>query len=295
MRVKKIILWLVVFLCVMPVLGIADAPVVDISSTQSNVSPDNYQPTQSPLATTTATADLSVAQSELTANERLIRLEQRVTNLTNMNLPQQISNLQQELAQLRGQLQVQAHNLKLLTDQQRNFYRDLNQRLSQLRSGSKAKPPIHHNTKSKVNATPVMSNARLKDSQAYQAAFELLSKKRYTQSKVAFQKYLKNYPNGQYVSNAHYWLGEIFSSQKKLPAATHEFQTIIDKFPKSSKVPDAKLKLAILHAREGKINEARRELQKIKRQHPNSTAAQLANIRLQQLKSSYQSSNYSSS
>jgi len=42
------------------------------------------------------------------------RLESQMNNIVRMNLPQQVAELQQQLAQLRGQLQVQAHDLKLL-------------------------------------------------------------------------------------------------------------------------------------------------------------------------------------
>ena len=58
----------------------------------------------------------SFSQS-LTTTQRLNRLEKRVSNLTTMNLPQQILNLQQQIQKLNGQIQVQSHDLKLLNQQ----------------------------------------------------------------------------------------------------------------------------------------------------------------------------------
>jgi len=224
-------------------------------------------------------------QSVLTAPQRLARLQQQVSNLTNMNLPQQITELQQQLAQLRGQLQVQSHDLKLLNDQQRSFYQDLDQRINQLKNlnAGSGTSSSSNNPSAKSPNIVTNNNINIKDSNAYQVAFNLLTKKQYDKSQAAFQGYLNDYPNGKYVSNAHYWLGEIFLAQKDNKQAEKQFHTVITNYKKSPKVPDAKLKLAIIHAGEGKIKQARQELMQLKKQHPGSTAAQLASIRLQQL------------
>lgn len=284
------------------------APVVDIS--QSNPQgeqvdvgdqgsqPSNTeaqsQPVQSssqiigaPSATNEPSPTMALPeQSSLTVSQRLARLQQQIDNLAAMNLPQQISDLQQSLAQLRGQLQVQAHDLKLLNDQQRSFYQDLDQRIDQLKnlSSGSGGSDSSGNTKASNNSTNAASNnINTKDANAYQAAFNLMAKKEYDKSEASFQNYLSDYPNGKYVSNAHYWLGEIYLTQKNNSQAAQQFQAVITKFPKSPKIADAKLKLAIIHADEGKIGQARQELMQLKKQHPSSTAAQLASIRLQQL------------
>ncbi|WP_423062989.1 tol-pal system protein YbgF [Candidiatus Paracoxiella cheracis] len=284
------------------------APVVDVSQSnpqgeQVDVSDQGgqisnteaqSQPVQSssqiigaPSATNEPSPTMTLPeQSSLTVSQRLARLQQQIDNLAAMNLPQQISDLQQSLAQLRGQLQVQAHDLKLLNDQQRSFYQDLDQRIDQLKNLSSGNSASDNsgNTKVSNNSTGAASNnINTKDANAYQAAFNLLAKKQYDKSEASFQNYLSDYPNGKYVSNAHYWLGEIYLTQKNNNQAAQQFQTVMTKFPKSPKIADAKLKLAIIHADEGKIAQARQELIQLKKQHPSSTAAQLASIRLQQL------------
>jgi len=71
--------------------------------------------------------------------ERLTRLEQQMTNVTQMNLSARLDNMQQQIQQLQGQLEVATHNLQTLTDQQTNFDPRLDQRISQL---SKSGPAI---------------------------------------------------------------------------------------------------------------------------------------------------------
>lgn len=252
----------------------------------SGVTTDNVTNSSSSQlpASSAPSVSLPAEPSSLTVAQRLTRLEQQINNLTTMNLPQQESGLQEQVAQLRGQLQVQAHDLKLLNDQQRSFYQDLDQRITQLKNlESGSTPPPANNPKPNINESANDNSIQLKDSGAYQAAFSLMSQKKFDKSEAAFQNYLNDYPNGQYVANAHYWLGEMYLAAKNPAKAGGEFQTIVDKFPTSTKAIDAKLKLAIIHVGTGKIAQARREFTQIKHQHPNSTAAQLASIRLQQL------------
>lgn len=227
-----------------------------------------------------------VDTSSLPIDQRVSRLESQVNNMVRMNLPQQVAELQQQLAQLRGQLQVQAHDLKLLNQQQRTFYQDLDGRIKQLSNMNSNGSDSSSDTSSKLNTNVLNSSQaslQLKESDAFQAAINYLTKKQYDKAINAFQGYLSDYPNGHYVANAHYWLGDIYYMQQKNKQAEREFTILIGQFAKSAKVPDAKLKLAIIHANDGKISQAREELEAIKKQHPDSTAAQLANIRLQQL------------
>lgn len=274
----------------------ADAPVEDISSQAQSQPVDNTvvsSPTEQPT-TASAPSILLQTQSDLTVIQRLSRSEQQLNNIINMNLPQQISDLQQAFTKMRGQLQVQERNLQLLDDQQRSFYRDLDQRITQLKNLNSSDHDTSNNNASSSSQKNLMGNAlgvsniQLKDSNAYQKALNLLTKQQYDKAKAAFQTYLHDHPDGSYVANSHYWLGEIYLKQKDRESkdqtgAIREFKTVMDKFPKSEKVLDARLKLAIIDAEDGKIKQAKDELTQIKKQHPESTAAQLANIRLQQL------------
>ena len=267
----------------------ADAPVEDISSQAQSQSVDNRA-----VASQTERPALLPIQSDLTIVQRLSRLEQQLNNIINMNLPQQISDLQQEFAQMRGQLQVQKYNLLLLDNQQRSFYRDLDQRITQSKNLNSSDCDASNNNDSSSSKKNLMDNAwstsniQLKDSNTYRKALDLLTRQQYGKAEAAFQTYLNNYPNGSYAANSHYWLGEIYFKQKDRDrkdqtGAIREFKTVRDKFPKSEKVLDAKLKLAIIDAEDGKIKQAKDELTQIKKQYPESTAAQIANIRLQQL------------
>ena len=59
---------------------------------------------------------------------------------------------------------------------------------------------------------------------------------------------------------------------------------MVKQFPQSAKAGAAHLKLGIAYADMGKIVDAKRELLIVKNQQPGSVLAQLATIRLQQIK-----------
>ena len=267
------------------------APVIDLNSTQgSENSPSN-------MATQVRSIDLQGQTASLSTNERLSRLEQQMANLNAMNMPQQIADLQEKMQQLNGMLQVQAHDLKLLNQQQRSFYKDLDDRINQLNnlSAPNASTPANTSTvPSKPSVTPsatVPSKpapssktvSQHSDVSTYQAAFALLRQKQYEKAKQGMQSYISHYPQGQFIAKAHYWLGEINMHQGQNKEARTAFNTVVNDFPTSDKAADALLKLGVLDQEAGLRTQAVAKFKKIKTSFPGSTAAQLASIYLQQL------------
>lgn len=63
--------------------------------------------------------------------DRLRVLESKVDNLSQANSTARIEELQQTIAELRGQLEKQSHELEQLTANQKSFYQDINSRLGQ--------------------------------------------------------------------------------------------------------------------------------------------------------------------
>lgn len=133
-----------------------------------------------------------------------------------------------------------------------------------------------------ANSAAANSAKATSPEKSYQAAFDLMVKKQTTAATAAFKTFLKNYPDSAaYTPNAHYWLGELYSSSAdKRSLASKEFSTLIQKYPTHAKVPDAMLKLAIMQDDAGQHAEAKQALQKITTQFPDSTAAKLAKMRL---------------
>jgi tol-pal system protein YbgF len=295
-------------LMAMPLLYANDAPVVDVTQQaqpqaakpdDSNLTPSDDS-SQTPLVTsvTPSNPPADSAPNDDNASPNAARLEQQVRNLIRMNLPDQITQLRQQVEKLRGQIQVQAHTIETLKQRlaQKQAENKDQKPVEDVKENQdknpdqKSVPPVKADDSAAAPAqttdqapTPPSVTKSSDEAGAYRNAFNMLIKKQYAPAGEAFESYLKQYPNGQFLVNAHYWLGEIYLLQKKSSLALEQFQAVVDQFPHSSKVSDSKLKIAQILAQTGKVKEARVLLTTIIKKYPGSTAAQLAKIQLQQL------------
>lgn len=157
----------------------------------------------------------------------------------------QISALQQEVADLRGLIEEQTHELKQLKQLQLDNYMDLDRRLS---DGSTApSKPISTKAPLPSLSTPLEPTSRIQDaaseSDVYNTAYDLLNQKNFDGAISAFKEHLNRFPNGSFASNSHYWLGKIAMLKKDYPQAKNWFSDLITNFPGAAKVPDAQLDL----------------------------------------------------
>jgi tol-pal system protein YbgF len=259
--------------------ALAQAPIDDLSQAQGGGENASAPPGSDQDATQgnfqdnsqdSAQAQPHVVGPPLSPEERITRVEQQVANLAQMNLPGRVDALQQQVQQLQGQMEMQSHQLELLQNQ-----------IKELPPASSSSGATQ--SKNDTDSSGSTTIAKQGDEAAYQTAFSLVDNKKYNQAVAALQEYLKSYPQGKYVVNAHYWLGEIYFMQSKNDLAAKEFKVITDQFPNNSKMPDALLKIAFIEDAKGSHTQAKQQLEKIIKRFPGTSAAQLASIRLKSM------------
>jgi len=101
----------------------------------------------------------------------------------------------------------------------------------------------------------------------------------------AFQQYLQNYADGEYASNAQFYIGECYYSQKNYAQAVEEYNTCIERYPKGNKLAAAQLKKGYALLALDKTQAGERELRSLVRRFPKSPEANLARQRLKQIES----------
>lgn len=79
-----------------------------------------------------ATNDSTSSTASMSLDDRVAQLERQIAAMNQLNLLQQVSQLQQQVQDLTGQLAEATHSLQMLQNQQKNQYADLDQRLSHL-------------------------------------------------------------------------------------------------------------------------------------------------------------------
>lgn len=244
-----------------------------------------------------------------TLDERVAKLEKKLSGQVLMDLNTQIERLQRELAKTRGQLEEVNHKLETLKNQQQAMYTDLDQRIRQGGGAAPAASPdgaaadaqdvgadeagsggdtrtaaatLVPAPTSRPAAPPPAADGAAREA-AYQKAFGTLKDGRYAEAIKEFKSFTARYPSGDYADNGQYWLGEAYYVNRDFSSARDAFQKLIRDFPQSAKVSDAALKLAYIESDTGQAAKAKQMLNDVIKRYPGSTAAKQAEKRLQKM------------
>lgn len=251
-------------------------------------------------------------QQKLTLDQRVTRMEHMLDSGTLVDMLTRLNSLEQDLQALRGELEVQRHDLDDLQKHQRDLYLDIDRRLRALEvsgtagaagstpatsaanqspaaTGSGATPVPEGVPSTPAAALPAaQSTAPSQDTPqaqaAYSQAFNLLRSSQYDQAIAAFKQFIADHPTGPLSGNAQYWLGEADYVTRRFPAALKEFQKVVSDYPDSPKVPDAVLKIGFTQYELAQWDHARKTLTDVVNNYPDSSAAKLAQNRLQKMK-----------
>lgn len=210
--------------------------------------------------------------------------ERKATSNNPNELLNKIDNLQHDIQELRGQLELQAHQLNLL---QQQFSAPDNS--SEPPKDKEAVVPAYTDDRAPPTPAVVPEDTRAShenpaDEQiSYLAAYELVKKNNINEGIVAMQSFIKQYPQGGYSANAHYWLGELYLSNNNLPQAIEQFKYVLQHYPSSSKASASQLKLGYALAAWGDTGPAIKTLQEVVKQYPDTRVAQLAVAKLHTL------------
>ena len=227
----------------------------------------------------------------------------------------EINRLQTLVQQLRGELEVQTHQLEQLRGQQRQALADFDRRLRELEErpgqqqtqapgGSSTRtvrppqvivtPPTGGDARARAPraesapppaSAPVQRASRPSDSeqQAYDAAFNLMKQGLYAQAAVRFREFLTRFPEGALADNAQYWIGEAAYVTRDFRKAIEEFGKVLASYPDSAKVPDAMLKIGYTYYELGEFDKARETLSQVTARYASTAVAKSAELRLEKI------------
>lgn len=244
------------------------------------------------------------AASKAELEARIEQLERKLDSRSLMDMLDQMTQLQNQVQQLRGDVEVQTHTLEGLQKRQRDLYLDIDRRLHRLEAGgvqgqagaasagppaaavpgaasAAAAAPAAAGPDTAPAAAPALSPAEQR--KAYDQGLELLKEGRYNEAATAFQGFLKQYPDSSYSDNAQYWLGESYYVTRQFQSALGEFGKVPANYPNSSKVADAKLKMGYIQYELKDWGKARELLGQVVSGYPGTTSARLAQERLDRM------------
>jgi tol-pal system protein YbgF len=187
----------------------------------------------------------------------------------------QLQILQQEIQDLRGQVEEQTYLVNRLQRDQKEQYLDLDRRLVAVSENQPAPGPSS-TTPPSTTSRPLQSG-NLTEREAYTQAFEAMRAREFDNSMAGFQRLIETYPNGQFTPNAYYWIGELqLVAKDDAELARQSFTQVVTLYPDHQKAPDAMYKLGVVYHNLGDVTSALSFLQRVQNEHPSSPAAGLA-------------------
>jgi tol-pal system protein YbgF len=211
------------------------------------------------------------------------------------NLLVRITALEEQLRQLRGQVEENRYQSEQTARQLQLLQEDMEYRLTQIeqkiglglavtQEPGAVPAPATPGTAPATKATPATPPAvtmaptpgvpvtpttepgtatpqGAKD--LYNHAIGLMNKAQYAEAATAFKQFISKYPQDKLLGNAYYWLGETFYVREDYLQAADQFRQGFETMPEGVKAPDNLLKLAMSLAKLNKKREACVVLQQI--------------------------------
>lgn len=223
-------------------------------------------------ATLASIAELKKSQAAI--EKRLAAIEAVIQGQGLADMQNQIEALKQEVAQLRGDLELTSHNLEAAQQRQKDLYADTDTRLRRIEAGPVQASP--------AEAAPTPA-AEEKDARAYAEADALAKAGKHKEAFTAYDNFLKDYPTSKLAPDALYGMGYAQFALKNYKSSIATQQKLIDGHPDHPKVADAMYNVANSQIQLGQVTNAKKTLKDLIAKHPNADVIPTAQKRLKAL------------
>ena len=187
-----------------------------------------------------------------------------------VDLAQLLDSLKQEVAKLRGQIEVLANQTETLERRQKDLYVDLDNRLRKIEQNQ---------SQLQDKLTQGDRNAAA-EKQAYETALNQFKLGNYQLAITGFQSFTTSFSSSELVPSAQYWIGNAHYAMRDYKSAIAAQQKVVKTWPENPKAPDALLNIASSQSELGQSNAARETLRGLVKKYPSSSAAEQAKQRL---------------
>jgi tol-pal system protein YbgF len=192
-----------------------------------------------------------------------------------IELSQQLEALRNDIARMRGQLEVIGNQVESSDARQKQLYLDIDTRLRRLEQAREQAAAAPERPAAQSEAEPTAGETK-----AYQAALDQFKLGNYSLAVAAMQGFLVTYPSSPLAANAQYWIGMAYSGQRDYKSAIAAQRKLLTSWPDSPKAPDAMLSIASAQETMGDCKSAKKSLEDLAAKYPASSSATSAKQRL---------------
>lgn len=107
----------------------------------------------------------------------------------------------------------------------------------------------------------------------YDKIIELIKKSELDKAQKEIDLFITKYKDDPLVGNAHYWMGEVYSTKKQYEKAAIHYLKGYKQFSKGKRAPDSLYKLSVALGKIGKVKEACSTIDKLRDRFPDMSQA----------------------
>jgi tol-pal system protein YbgF len=192
-----------------------------------------------------------------------------------LDMQNEIELLRQEVAQLRGGLEVANHALETAEQRQKDLYADTDARIRKLEGGMTSETP------NDGSMTEPMDESE--EAKAYKAAYAFSQQAKHQEAFDAFDAFIKEYPDSKLTPDALYGLGYSQFALRNYKSSIASQQKLLDDYPDNPKVPNAMYSIANSQIQLGQVKNAKKMLRDLIAKYPDAEVIPNAERRLKVL------------
>lgn len=211
------------------------------------------------------------AKVDAVARELKAQIDNKSDRTAQLDMLNQHEQTMQEIARLRGQIEVLANQITRAQESQKQLYADLDARLKKVE-------PQQETVDGQV------ASVLPSEKSAYDNATAMFQSGDYQGATAALQDFVRRYPDSAYAANAQYWLGNAYYALGDYKKAIAAQEVVTTTYASSPKAPDAMLNIGSSYALLKDSKNAKKALQQLVSKYPESSAARTAKDRLASLK-----------
>ena len=229
------------------------------------------------------------------------------------NFSERINSLFDDLAKLRGEVEVLTYSLQTSEERQKVLYKELNERLQKIEesalkiennvnsveSPSEKKPLTQNNliiqedeVLPEIAPEPIPEAADLPplvdknlEYQEFEDAKKLITATKYKEAFDALDKFVVNYPSSELLPEAKYNLGYTQFALRNYKAAINTFNKIVLEYPNNPIAPNSLYQVSNSQIQITRITKAKQTLRSLIKKYPNADIIPSAKKRLKDLES----------
>ena len=229
------------------------------------------------------------------------------------NFSERINSLFDDLAKLRGEVEVLTYSLQTSEERQKVLYKELNERLQKIEeSALKIENNVNSVESPKENKLLTQNNLIIQEDevlpeiapepipeaadlpplvdknleyQEFEDAKKLITATKYKEAFDALDKFVVNYPSSELLPEAKYNLGYTQFALKNYKAAINTFNKIVLEYPDNPIAPNSLYQVSNSQIQITRITKAKQTLRSLIKKYPNADIIPSAKKRLKDLES----------